>query len=211
MGTYGHRVITHNLYDKKYVVDDYNYHKTFNTSSHTDEGSNSAIVDSPVDFDDKAISDYAESRVSLRSSTRFANDSFKGNPMDEGNFGVDVEQDGIIVGKRIGQAAQVASGTKLRLVVKGQSFLEAGDLIRFNLRNVDVKESDGGEDPQYSGNYIVLKIRHRITNEEYKQVLECVKDAVKEQWPGQVSKFPGRSSKNRGSLENVNDNNQGGR
>ena len=40
MGTYGHRVITHNLYDKKYVVDDYNYHNTFSTSSHTDGGNN---------------------------------------------------------------------------------------------------------------------------------------------------------------------------
>ena len=205
MGTYGHRVITHNLYDKKYVVDDYNYHNAFDTSSHTDEGFNHAIVTSPVDFDDKAISEYSEARVSLRSSTRFLNDNFKGEPVDEGNFGIDVEQDGILAGKRTGQAAQVASGTKLRLVVKGQSFLEAGDMIQFNLRNVDAKNDAGDEDPQYSGNYVIIKIRHRITPDEYKQVLECVKDSVKEQWPRQVAEFPGRSSKNRGSLENIND------
>jgi hypothetical protein len=32
-----------------------------------------------------------------------------------------------------------------------------------------------------------------------------VKDSVKEQWPRQVAEFPGRSSKNRGSLQNIND------
>ena len=196
LGTYGHRVITHNLYDKSYNVSDYNYHKTFGLNRHTDSVRNkninsdiTAIVESPVDFDDLAISKYPESRVSLQSSSRFVHND------DKGNYGFASDIDGKLTGQRIGQAAQVASGTKLRLVVKGQSFLEAGDLIRFNLRNVDTKEQDGGEDPQYSGNYIILKIRHRITNNDYKQVLECVKDSVKEKWPGQVSKFPGRSSK----------------
>jgi len=207
LGTYGHRVITHNMYDKSYNIADYNYHNTFARNKHTDSmygfqtgGSNTeiaAIVESPVDFDDNAISDYAESRVSLQPSSRFVHDD------DKGNYGIDPKNDGLLSGLRIGQAAQVASGTKLRLVTKGQSFLEAGDLIQFNLRNVDAKNSDGEEDPQYSGKYVILKIRHRITPEEYKQVLECVKDSVKTKWPGQIDKFPGRSSKQKGQVIDI--------
>tara|TARA_X000000950_G_scaffold284780_1_gene388709 strand:+ start:131 stop:1627 length:1497 start_codon:yes stop_codon:yes gene_type:complete len=199
LGTYGHRVITHNIYDKTYKVDDYNYHETFNTSSHADSviGKNNnaeinAIVRSPVDYDDLAVSDYPESRVSLQSTTRFSDDK------DVGMYGKEVGRDGVLTGQRIGQAAQVRSGTRLRLLVKGQSYLEAGDKITFNLRNVAADNPDGEDDPQYSGDYIISKIRHRITPEDYKQVLECVKDSVKSRWPGEVSEFPSRASRGTG-------------
>ena len=104
----------------------------------------------------------------------------------------------MLTGQRIGQAAQVRSGTRLRLLVKGQSYLEAGDKITFNLRNVAADNPDGEDDPQYSGDYIISKIRHRITPENYKQVLECVKDSVKSRWPGEVSEFPSRASRGTG-------------
>ena len=38
--------------------------------------------------------------------------------------------------------------------------------------------SDGKLDPQYAGRYVITKIRHRVTNDEYIQVLECSKDSV---------------------------------
>ena len=41
--------------------------------------------------------------------------------------------------KSIAQQAQVVQGTALKLVIKGQSYLEAGDLIEFKLRSVDEK------------------------------------------------------------------------
>ena len=47
LGTYGHRVITHNIYDKSYRHDDYNYHTSFHKTAHTDN--NPAISGSPVD------------------------------------------------------------------------------------------------------------------------------------------------------------------
>ena len=204
MGTYGHRVITHNMYDKSYNETDYNYHDTFSLNKHADsnynQGNNStiqAIVKTPVDFDDKAVSDYPESRVSLQPSTRFLHDS------DKGNYGFDAKIDGKMTGFRAGQRAQVASGTKLRLVVRGQSYLEPGDLIQFNLRNVDSSNQHGVDDPQYSGRYVITKIRHIVNPNEYKQVLECVKDSVKEQWPGQVAEFPGRSSREGPELINI--------
>ena len=60
-----------------------------------------------------------------------------------------------------------------------QSYLEAGDLIKFNILSVENKViSEGALDPQYAGRYIISKIRHRVTNDEYIQVLECVKDSV---------------------------------
>ena len=189
-GTYGHRVISYNLFDKSFEQDDYNYHYDFNFSKHTetagrDVNEKFAIAESFVDEDDLTVSDYPESRVSLQSTTKFLHNEDKGAV-----YGLDVLQDGKLTGKRIAQQAQVIQGTTLKLVVKGQSYLEAGDLIEFKLRSVDEKNPDGAEDPQYAGKYVITKIRHQISPEKYMMILECVKDSVKEGFSTSDYKIP---------------------
>ena len=171
-GTYAHRVITHNIYDKSYKVDDYHYHNYYEQTKHAD-GPNPAIVSTPVDFDNKGVSDYPESRVTVMPTTQFAHDE------DSGSYGIDVNSDGITDASRVSQQMQVASGTRLKLTIKGQSYLEAGDVIEFEYYAVERKQKEElRPDPQYAGRYIISKIRHRVTNDEYVQVLECVKDSV---------------------------------
>ena len=189
-GTYGHRVISYNLFDKSFEQDDYHYHNDFVFSKHSEHagrGDNEkyAIAESFVDEDDKSVSDYPESRVSLQSTTRFLHNEDKGAV-----YGLDVLQDGKQTGKRIAQQAQVIQGTALKLVVKGQSYLEAGDLIDFKLRSVDEKNTDGVEDPQYAGKYVITKIRHQINAEKYIMVLECAKDSVKQGFSTSDYKIP---------------------
>ena len=106
-------------------------------------------------------------------TTQFAHDE------DTGAFGIDVEQDGITEAARVSQSNSVAGGTRLKLTVRGMSYLQPGDVIKFNILSVENKiDSEGALDPQYAGRYIISKIRHRVTNEDYAQVLECVKDSV---------------------------------
>ena len=171
-GTYGHRVITHNIYNKSYKKDDYHYHNYYAETKHAD-GPNPAIVNTPVDFDDKSVSDYPESRVTVMATTQFAHNE------DTGTYGIDVGQDGITDASRISQRNSINSGTQLKLTIKGQSYLEPGDVIEFEYYATERKQK--GElkpDPQYAGRYIISKIRHRVTNDEYVQVLECAKDSV---------------------------------
>ena len=178
LGTYSHRVISHNIFDKSYAIEDYDYHYDFEFSKHTETQGGDlpkyAIAYSAVDEDGNTVSDYPESRVSLQSTTQFLHDTAAGG------YGLDVAQDGRMKGKRVAQQNQVRQGTALKLIVKGQSYLEAGDLIEFKLRSVDEKNTDGQEDPQYSGKYVITKIRHQITPERYTMALECAKDSVKQ-------------------------------
>ncbi len=196
-GTYGHRVISYNLYDKSFEQDDYHYHNDFVFSKHTEfAGRNAnekyAIAESNVDeqpADSKtgtsSVSDYPESRVSLQSTTQFLHNEERG-----AKYGLDVLQDGKQTGKRIAQQAQVIQGTALKLVVKGQSYLEAGDLIDFKLRSIDEKNTGGAEDPQYAGKYVITKIRHQINDSRYTMVLECAKDSVKQGFSTTDYKIP---------------------
>ena len=178
LGTYGHRVISHNLFDKSYDVSDYHFHNKFNKTPHTDTVENtynkSPIAHTPVDYDNNdGISDYAESRVSLQTTTPFLHDK------DVGTYGLDAIQDGEKTGERISQGNQVTLATALKLTVKGQSYLQPGNLIRFHLKDVNADiDKDNPEDPRFSGNYIITKIRHMVHLEEYKMILECAKDSV---------------------------------
>jgi len=183
LGTYGHRVITHNIYNKSYKIDDYNYHNSFHKTAHTD--SNPAVSGSPVDYDTvpyesmnwsghPGVSDWPESRVTVQPTTQYAHGE------DTGNFGIQVESDGKIEGERISQINQVHSGTRLEMTIKGQSWLQPGDLISFDIQSVENRETANYLlDPLYSGRYIITHIRHRVAVNEYIQVLECVKDGLR--------------------------------
>ena len=189
LGTYGHRVITHNLYNKSYREDDFHYHDSYPLTHHTEP--NVPIVDSPVDYDDLSISDYAQSRVTVQATSQFIHNE------DTGAFGIDVELDGKSEGLRESLVNQTIAGTKLIMTVKGQSILEVGDLIHFDLISVENRTDSGGRpDPQYSGRYIITKIRHRVTKDDYKMVLECSKDSVAQAYNnGTLDRFPGKEPK----------------
>ena len=65
------------------------------------------------------------------------------------------------------------------MTIKGQSWLQPGDLIQFDIQSVEDRESAPHIlDPLYSGRYIITHIRHRVAVDQYVQVIECVKDGV---------------------------------
>ena len=70
------------------------------------------------------------------------------------------------------------AGTRIHLQIKGQSYLSAGDVIEFNFRRTDYRNTTGEYDRQYSGRYIITAIRHKTTNKQYTQLIECSKDSV---------------------------------
>ena len=199
LGTYGHRVITHNIYNKSYKIDDYHYHNQYDETYHTDL--NVPIVDTPVDFDNKNLSDYAESRVTVQPTTQFAHNE------DTGAFGVDVSLDGKLEGSRESLVNQTIAGTKLVMTVKGQSMLEVGDVIFFDLISVENRiNSVGKPDPQYAGRYIITKIRHRVTKDDYKMVLECSKDSVFKPYQRSSGSFKGKEPRNaQGTSKDIKD------
>ena len=202
-GTYGHNVITHNLFDKSYKKTNYNYFAEYGKTKHTEvanEKSNreryAVAAGSIVDEDDKKMSDYNESRVSLQSTTQFLHDKNTGT-----SYGLDVSQEGSKLAESISQQSQIINGTALHMVVKGQSYLEAGDLIKFNLLAVDEKNVNGEQDPQYSGKYVITKIRHQINSTKYTMAIEAAKDSTKRGFT--VNDFKLERNKNFPTLRNT--------
>ena len=195
LGTYGHRVITHNLFNKSYNINDYHYHNQYNEFIHADFSTKDSstdekfsVVDSAVDFDDRGVSDYPESRVSLVPTTQFLHNE------ETGNYGVDVGQDGALDGIRISQENQIQGGITIEMTVKGQSYIEPGDVVLFDLRPPQSQGQTNDRknyDRQYSGRYIVCSIRHRVTDIDYKMVLTIKKDSVREPFGDGNNRFQG--------------------
>ena len=180
LGTYGHRVTSYNFYDKSYLQSDYNYHDQYEDTRHTDFENKDAdknkqpVVGTAVDYDNELnLSDYPESRTTLQPTTQYLHNDKAG-----AGYGLDVEQDSVLKGKRVSIYNQILHGTCLKLVVKGQSYLEPGDLIEFKIRPVDADKVDIEQDHRFGGQYVITKIRHQITSEIYTMVLECAKDSV---------------------------------
>ena len=198
LGTYGHRVITYNLFDKNIETNDYHYHDQFTESKHTDsttsqfDGERYAIAPSPVDYDNKLnVSDFPEARVSLQPTTRFLHNE------NTGMYGIDVSQDGVKFGAYQSQLNQVMHGTTLRMKIKGQCKINAGDLIRVHLKDPNASRDNSSKagqnhDERFSGDYVITKLRHQITGELHTIQLECVKDAVGQAIPAGVN--PKRTS-----------------
>jgi len=207
LGTYGHKVISYNLYDKSFTTTNYHYHDSFNETMHADFDSNDqsngkeGIRENPVDFDNLSISDYADSKVSLVPTTQYLHND------ETGSFGTDVNDDARLEGVRVGMAMQLQTGTVLQLTVKGQSYIQPGHIIDFNLRPVEEEGMTSDKksyDPQYSGRYVITKIRHRVVKQDYKMILECRKDSVREQIPGRkIRNFTGTANNENALFEKL--------
>ena len=188
IGTYANRVITHNIYDKSYNIKDYNYHNHFSKMFHADQVGNASrrnapISETPVDLDpkdngipgDKTVSDYPNSLISLQPSTRFLHNE------DTGVFGTSTDSEGITEAIRISQENQVENSTRIKVIIPGHSYIEAGDVVNFRLPSLEPNkgEKKGYQyDEFHSGRYVIAKLRHRLIRGEYKMVLELIKDSV---------------------------------
>ena len=214
LGTYGHRVITHNLYAKDFKQTDYNYHEQFNQTVHADFTDKNtineiapAIFDNPIDFDikpdgtGKGVSDYAESLVSLLPTTQFLHNE------NTGSYGTDVNDDARLEGVRNSIEMQVQAGTTIQMTVKGQTYIQPGHVIDFAIRPVEPEgrtRDDKPYDPQYSGRYIITKMRHRVTKQDYKMVLEVKKDSVREPLLGRtIPNFTGTANNENAQYQKI--------
>ena len=190
MGTYAHRVITHNIYDKSWDIKKYKYHAHYGDHQHADIDSSEKypIMDVPVDFDQKSISEYDESLVTLQPTTQYLHNNATGPE------GIDVADAGHNEATRVSQANSVGNGVQLHLEVSGHSWLQAGDVIFFALRTIEPGKGGVGKgdtlDDRYAGRYVITHLRHRVIEEEYILSLDCVKDSTFRKYDDPRKQFP---------------------
>ena len=52
--------------------------------------------------------------------------------------------------------------------------------------NADSKKQTNPNDKRFSGHYVITKVRHKVTGDSYKMILECAKDSVATPYQGKA-------------------------
>jgi hypothetical protein len=113
-------------------------------------------------------------------------------------FGVIPEAEAQLIATQISQHNQIANSSVLKIVMPGHSYLQAGDVIKFELPAVEKGKGtlrDKRVDEHHSGRYLVTSLRHVVQDNHYTMVMECIKDSVYERIPSSnasQSYFPPR-------------------
>lgn len=165
-GYLANRLITLDVFNKKYELIDYDHTTEYFNYKHTSG--------------EKAIPIFAED--SLRNPATSIH-FYPINPKLFNNFPNNVnEKMGKIYGNRRSTLLELTN-LKLNINVPGRTDIEVGNMLRFIYPELGPKDNPNskGEDIQYSGYYIITAIRHKITKTdivEHRMVMEIVKDSL---------------------------------
>lgn len=171
-GYLANRLITLDVFNKKYELVDYDYVEDYQNNYHTSgEGKNSQPVftkDSPRNAA-TSISFYpVNPRLFQTSKTDYFKDNVSEKMKD-------------IHGNRKSSLLGLTN-IKLNIVVPGRTDVEAGRLLFFNFPALGAaSEADKSKDfidKNYSGYYLITAIHHRVTAQEHVMTMEIVKDSL---------------------------------
>ena len=183
-GAYANRLIEHDMFNKTIEETDFDYAEEFGKHFHTehsDGGKSSVKTPLPyAKFDDtlKTISDEPEARVMFKSNTKNIHEH-----VDEKGETYIVENvsDKQTTQKALSQRQLLSTGI-LEIVAPGNSLIQAGDIITFDMpimeplgHNVKAKAS-----PYWAGRYLVYDMKHIVdkTEDKYTVHIRAVKDNV---------------------------------
>jgi len=167
-GYLANRLITLDLFNKKYEFFDYDYVEEYKKSYHTSGQGDKAV---PV-FVSESPRNFSSSISFYPVNPKLFN-SFPGNVS---------EKIGEIHGNRKSTLLDLTN-LKLNITVPGRSDVEVGNLIYIKFPALGPAiESDANKehiDRSYSGYYLITAIHHRLTGLEHVMIMEVVKDSLK--------------------------------
>tara|TARA_B100000959_G_scaffold283071_1_gene351067 strand:+ start:851 stop:2305 length:1455 start_codon:yes stop_codon:yes gene_type:complete len=172
-GMYCSKLLIHDAFNKIFQELDFDYQKNFEKNFHTehDNGQKSknkfTIPMNKWEDTNKSFTENPDSQLSFQSGTSKIH-----NTMDT-------------LGKVLSQevlSQTLAMGSiQLKLLVPGNSLIQAGDMISFDLPLMrPLGQEKQLPNPYYTGRYLITAVKHSLSTvaSQYNMVLECYKDAV---------------------------------
>ena len=100
---------------------------------------------------------------------------------ESGNYPYQSDNNNQTLQRRLARKQQFENGYILNVEVNGQTFIQAGDKINLEI-GATSSVTDGKDDKQLSGNYIITHLRHTFTKSKqlkHKIVMQVAKDSGK--------------------------------
>jgi hypothetical protein len=171
-GYLANRLITLDVFNKKYEVTDYDYVDDYKNLYHTagDGAKTKPLFD--VDGERSALSNISFYPVNPRLFQTSKTDYFQDNISENMKF---------IHGNRRSSLLGLTN-VKLNITCPGRTDAEVGRMINFKFPKLGPSSAEDSAkdklDTAYSGMYLITAIHHRVTPQEHTLVMEIVKDSL---------------------------------
>jgi len=179
-GAYASRLITHDIFNKKFEEHDFNYHLEYIKQNHLEQDAKGGKRDDnsilPLFNYDKGdtFSSKHEGALFVQSQTRKIHNDYE------------LPEQKDILQKRISQQMAINS-LMIEITVPGITEVRVGDIVSFTLPDYKRTPDDDIEakDKYISGRYLVNSVRHHVSNinKRHTMVMELVKDSFNEGYP----------------------------
>ena len=187
-GGYASKLIEHDMFYKTINTTEYDYAKDFGNHFHTEhsDGAKTAVK-TPLPYvkfedTDKTLSEAFDQKVMLKSHTsNIHQTTATSGPQIGETVVIPSISSKHTTQKAISQRVLLSNGI-LELNVPGNSLLQAGDIITFDMplmqsigHNKAIKSN-----PYWAGRYLIYDLKHVINraDDEYSITIRCVKDNV---------------------------------
>ena len=180
-GVYANKVVVHDAFNKTIKTHDFNYKENFAKGFHVETVGNEndadkhIVPDTQLNDTGKALFEYPDSKKMVVTETSKVHNDYEFVPVNA------------TLPKITSQKAGLRN-LNLSMLVYGNTDLNAGDIINFNLPLLKPSgDSEPKENPYIGGRYLIMAIKHTMVLETgtHEMTLRCMKDSVRTPYPSE--------------------------
>ena len=180
----------HDIYNKKINYFTYNYFDEFDKDIHLED--KPYISESKDKLSNKGLADYSN-------AMNFVTITSNGKSFDEpDNYPYAPDDLEKIVMRRNSRLRQFQNSITLNMMIPGNTFIKAGDVLEIKI-GASSTVTDRTNDPNYTGKYLITKIRHNFNNSKtdvrHTINMTVVKDSVNYEYPNNFVQYENKGTK----------------
>tara|TARA_Y100001973_G_C5173290_1_gene320362 strand:- start:62 stop:1513 length:1452 start_codon:yes stop_codon:yes gene_type:complete len=196
LGSYGSELITYDTYTRRHITTIYNYLDNFDDETHVTAGKKTGveqfplISETPVQ-DELRMSDFSARRYLVPTANYVDGDN---NYTDlsvlhdsDGEFIFNSTRPETWLQRRQSQLYQLEKGITCTITTNGNTLVDCGDIINFNLPSVAAAKAEENRkfDFFYRGRFLVRRIRQDfdLSTQKHQSIMTLVKDSLESELP----------------------------
>jgi hypothetical protein len=189
-GMLSSNIKVHDIYNKKINHFTYNYFDEFDKDTHLEK--KPFISEAKDKLSDKGLADYSN-------ALNFVTITSSGKSFDEpDNYPYAPDDLEKIIMRRNSRLRQFQNSITLNMTVPGNTSIQAGDVLHISI-GASSTVTDRTDDPNYTGKYLITKIRHTFNNglKEVRHTINMtvVKDSVDYDYPNNFVQYENKGTK----------------
>tara|TARA_B100000989_G_scaffold46738_1_gene30273 strand:- start:97 stop:1464 length:1368 start_codon:yes stop_codon:yes gene_type:complete len=189
-GMLSSNIKVHDIYNKKINYFTYNYFDEFDNDTHLEK--KPFISEAKDKLSEKGLADYSN-------AMNFVTITSNGKSFDEpDNYPYTPDDLEKIVMRRNSRIRQFQNSITLNMTVPGNTSIQAGDVLHISI-GASSTVTDRTDDPNYTGKYLITKIRHTFNNglKEVRHTINMtvVKDSVDYEYPNNFVQYENKGTK----------------